>query len=134
MHTASESAGISTERPTEQAKSAEVSAAKRKNREQDLEPTERDYGGGGGADGEVGAGDPGGSAARKGGGGKKRRRDAAAGERGSRGEDLDRLKKGFLGGSKGAGGGARDSVVGGAAASAEDYVQPKKKQAPKGPS
>lgn len=125
-------------RCAEQAKSAEVSAAKRKNREQDLEPTERDYDGRD-TDGEAGAEDAGGSAAGKGGGGggKKRRRDAAPAEgNGSRGEDLDRLKKGFLGGGKGGAGGARGAAVGPAAAasSAEDYVQPKKKKASKGPS
>lgn len=121
-----------------------MSAAKRKNREQDLEPTERDYDGGGtntngNADGERGAGDAGGCATEKGGGGggsKKRRRDAAPAQgSGSRGEDLDRLKQGFLGGSKGGGAGvARAAVVGAVSSSAEDFVQPKKKKAPKGPS
>lgn len=114
-----------------------MSAAKRKNREQDLEPTERDYDGRG-TDGETGGEDAGDSAAGKGGGrgGKKRRRDAApATGSGSRGEDLDRLKKGFLGGGKGGGGGVLGRAVGAAAAaSAEDYVQPKKKKAPTGPS
>eukprot|EP00752_Nemacystus_decipiens_P002773 g2591.t1 len=120
-------------RAEKKAKSAEVSAAKRKNREQDLEPTERDYDGRGGTDSEVGAEDAGGSAAPKGGGGKKRRRDAAPAEgSGSRGEDLDRLKKGFLGGGKGGGGRGRGVAVG--ATSVEDYIQPKRKKAPKGPS
>eukprot|EP00903_Cladosiphon_okamuranus_P010676 g10093.t1 len=107
-------------RAEKKAKSAEVSAAKRKSREQDLQPTERDYDGDRGSDDEAGAEDVEGSATGKGGGGgegKKRRRV------GNRGEDLDRLKKGFLGG----GGGARGAGVGAAASSAEDYVQPKKK-------
>lgn len=110
----------------EQAKSAEVSATKRRTREQDLEPTERDYDGNNNA--EDGTGTTGGSAGGKGkgggeGGGKKRQRDAPA-KSSQRGEDLDRLKKSFLGGSKA---GTRGDGGKRAASSAEDFVQPKKK-------
>ena len=130
-----------------QAKSAEVSAAKRRSREQDLEPTERDFDGNDAADadaGEGGDGENGGSAAgrSKGGGGKKRQRAAAAAaaESGARGEDLDRLKKGFLGGSQMGGrakpgGASLERAPAALASSAEDFVQPKKKKkAIKGPS
>lgn len=111
-----------------------MSAAKRKSREQDLEPTERDVGGNADA-GDGGAGEAGVPAASKGkgGGGKKRQRGAAAAEGGNRGEDLDRLKKGFLGGGQTGGRRAGSGDAARGTAAAEDFVQPKKKKAIKGP-
>ncbi|CAM9154305.1 unnamed protein product [Ectocarpus sp. 6 AP-2014] len=112
-------------RAEKKAKSAELSAAKRKNREQDLEPTEGDYDGHG-ADEEGPAGGGKGT-----GGGRKKRSRGGGGDgapplaKGSKemGQDLDRLKKGFLDGGVG-----RGDAVSTATTSAEDYVQPKKRK------
>lgn len=114
--------------PLEQAKSAEVSAAKQRNREQDLEPTERDYDGNKNVEdgAEETRGSAGGIGKERGGGSKKRRRDAPA-DSSRREEDLDRLKKGFLGGSKAGKGGKGGKGGNGVVSSAADFVQPKKK-------
>ncbi|CBJ26090.1 conserved unknown protein [Ectocarpus siliculosus] len=115
-------------RAEKKAKSAELSAAKRKNREQDLEPTEGDYDGHGADEGGPAGGGKG-----TGGGRKKRSRGGGGGGGGGApplaegskemGQDLDRLKKGFLDG-----GGGRGDAVSTATTSAEDFVQPKKRK------
>lgn len=97
----------------------EVSAEKQKNREKDYEPTEEDYGGDNMDMDDGGEGDAG----RKRVGGKKRRRGADA-PASSRGDDIERLKKGFLGSVKSGVGAGNAGPV---AASAQDFVQPKKK-------
>ena len=102
-----------------QAKSAEVSAAKRKSREHDFEPTSEDEGVTNRKNVE---------GARLGSKGSKRRArtDDGPDDSKSRGDDIARLKEGFLV-SKTAGG-RRENLV----TSAQDFVQPKRMKVSKG--
>lgn len=114
-----------------QAKSAEVSATKRKNREKDFEPTSQDRGDNDHSDNDNNDNDYDHNAhgPRKGAKGKKRARGNRGGggfggeDAEAKGEDIERLKKGFLGGSNR----ATSNNGGQSLAAAQDFVQPKKK-------